>query len=174
MRRFWLFIPISLLLVLLVGFWLSLERGDKNDFALLDRSPFSFSVSSLEDSSVEYDMGVFSGKVSIVNFFASWCVPCVAEHPAISALARDGRFQMVGVNWKDERESAFAFLSEHGNPYDFVAYDFSGRTGIDWGLRGIPETYILDGDGVIRYHYVGAILDAAILAEIISVAESLL
>ncbi len=175
--RYWLFFPILVILFLLIIFWLFLWGGDNkqgSDYILLDRKPFSFSPQSLYDSEFFYDASIFTGRVSIVNFFASWCVPCIAEHGSLASLSRDGRFQVVGLNWKDKRASAISFLEEHGNVYDIVGYDFNGRTAIDWGLRGVPETFILDGDGVIRYHYVGAILSADTLAEIFFIAGSLL
>lgn len=95
------------------------------------------------------------GKVSVVNVFASWCAPCRQEHPLLEELAlRDG-FQMVGINYKDKAENARRFLGSLGNPYELVGADDNGRTAIDWGVYGVPETFIVDAEGTIRYKFIG-------------------
>ena len=101
----------------------------------------------------------FKGRVTILNVFASWCVPCRDEHPVLLTLANDKRFQLLGINYKDKPEHAAAFLGELGNPYAKVGADLNGRAGIDWGVYGVPETYVIGPDGVIRYKQVGP-LDA--------------
>ncbi len=95
------------------------------------------------------------GKVTVLNIFASWCGPCRDEHPVLMELAKDGRFQLIGVNYKDKPENAAAFLNELGNPFAKIGSDVSGRAGIDWGVYGVPETYVIGPDGVIRYKHVG-------------------
>lgn len=100
-------------------------------------------------------MADFKGRVTILNVFASWCVPCRDEHPVLLELSKDKRFQLIGMNYKDKPENAFAFLSELGNPFIKIGADISGRAGIDWGVYGVPETYIIGPDGVIRYKHVG-------------------
>ena len=100
-------------------------------------------------------MADFKGKVTILNVFASWCIPCRDEHPILLELSKDKRFQLIGLNYKDKPENASAFLSELGNPFTNIGADISGRAGIDWGVYGVPETYIIGPDGVIRYKHVG-------------------
>jgi cytochrome c biogenesis protein CcmG/thiol:disulfide interchange protein DsbE len=95
------------------------------------------------------------GKVSVVNVFASWCVPCRQEHPLLEDLARSGKVQMVGINYKDKAENARRFLGALGNPYDLVGADDRGRAAIDWGVYGVPETFIVDARGTIRYKFIG-------------------
>lgn len=95
------------------------------------------------------------GKVSVVNIFASWCVPCRQEHPLLEDLARSGRAQMIGINYKDKPENARRFLGALGNPYDLVGADDAGRAAIDWGVYGVPETFIVDAAGTIRYKFIG-------------------
>ncbi|EFO32673.1 thiol:disulfide interchange protein CycY [Roseibium sp. TrichSKD4] len=95
------------------------------------------------------------GKVSIVNVFASWCGPCRREHPLLEELAKQDGFQMIGINYKDKPENARRFLGSLGNPYDRVGSDPNGRAAIDWGVYGIPETFIVDATGTIRYKYIG-------------------
>ena len=97
------------------------------------------------------------GKVSIVNIFASWCVPCRQEHPQIVELASDSRIQMVGINHKDSTKNALAFLAELGNPYDMVGVDRAGRASIEWGVYGIPETFLVNREGRIIFKHVGPI-----------------
>jgi cytochrome c biogenesis protein CcmG, thiol:disulfide interchange protein DsbE len=101
----------------------------------------------------------FKGKVTVLNVFASWCAPCRDEHPVLMELAKDKRFQLIAINYKDKPESASAFLSVLGNPFTRIGADVSGRAGIDWGVYGVPETYVIGPDGIIRYKHVGP-LDA--------------
>jgi cytochrome c biogenesis protein CcmG/thiol:disulfide interchange protein DsbE len=103
------------------------------------------------------DTAMFSGKVSLVNVWASWCVPCHDEVPFLDALAKDGRVQMIGINYKDAADNARRFLNRYGNPFAASGQDSSGRTAIDWGVYGVPETYIVDRDARIAYKLVGPI-----------------
>ena len=97
------------------------------------------------------------GKVTLVNVFASWCVPCRQEHPMLKELAKDERLNMVGINYKDKSDNALRFLGELGNPYDAIGIDPNGKAAIDWGVYGIPETYLVGADGTIIYKKVGPI-----------------
>jgi cytochrome c biogenesis protein CcmG, thiol:disulfide interchange protein DsbE len=98
------------------------------------------------------------GKVTVVNVFASWCGPCRDEHPQIKALAADRRIAVIGINQKDEPANAIRFLETFGNPYAAVGADSNGRASIDWGVYGVPETFIVRGDGTIAFKKVGPIL----------------
>lgn len=95
------------------------------------------------------------GQVSVVNIFASWCAPCRQEHPLLEDLARLDKAQMIGINYKDKPENARRFLGTLGNPYDRVGADDKGRAAIDWGVYGVPETFIVDAAGTIRYKFIG-------------------
>ena len=92
----------------------------------------------------------------VVNFWASWCVPCVIEHPQLMRLARDG-VPVIGINYKDRAENARGFLARHGNPFIRLGQDEPGRVAIDWGLYGVPETYVIDRQGIIRWRWAGAV-----------------
>lgn len=94
-------------------------------------------------------------KVTLVNVWASWCVPCRQEHPLLMALARDERVNVVGINYKDDTPNALRFLTELGNPYAAVGVDPKGVAAIDWGVYGIPETYLLGKDGTIVFKQIG-------------------
>jgi cytochrome c biogenesis protein CcmG/thiol:disulfide interchange protein DsbE len=97
------------------------------------------------------------GQVTVVNFFASWCAPCVEEHPQIMALGRRDDIAVHGIAYRDEAGAAAAWLARHGDPYGDVGLDASGQHALNWGLTGVPETYILDAEGRIRYKYTGPI-----------------
>lgn len=95
------------------------------------------------------------GKLTLVNVFASWCVPCRQEHPILKSLAEDGRLNVVGINYKDRTDNALRFLGELGNPYNAIGVDPNGKSAIDWGVYGIPESYLVGPDGTILYKKVG-------------------
>jgi cytochrome c biogenesis protein CcmG, thiol:disulfide interchange protein DsbE len=103
------------------------------------------------------------GKVWILNVFASWCAACVIEHPRLlqlqNRLAAGNNVAMIGLAYKDHAEDSARWLQQHGNPYSQVALDLDGKTGIDYGVYGVPETFVIDADGVIRYRHVGPISD---------------
>jgi cytochrome c biogenesis protein CcmG/thiol:disulfide interchange protein DsbE len=101
------------------------------------------------------DSNEFAGKVTLVNVWASWCAPCREEHPVLMALAEDRRFQIAGLNYKDRSENARRFLGDLGNPYDAIGVDEAGRTAIDWGVYGVPETFLVGRDGKIQFKHVG-------------------
>jgi cytochrome c biogenesis protein CcmG, thiol:disulfide interchange protein DsbE len=100
------------------------------------------------------------GQVTLVNIFASWCAPCHAEHPFLMDLGKDSRFRIIGINQKDQPENARRFLGAKGNPYVAVGVDPNGRASIDWGVYGVPETFIVKGDGTIAYKLVGPLTEA--------------
>ena len=102
------------------------------------------------------------GRVSLVNVWASWCVPCRDEHPMLMALARDGRIRVLGLNYKDQPENARRFLGVHGNPFAAIGMDASGRAAIDWGVYGVPETFVVGPDGRILYKHVGPLTDQSV------------
>lgn len=103
--------------------------------------------------------------VKLVNFWASWCAPCRVEHPTLQALADEG-IPIFGVNYKDDPEKALAFLRDLGNPYAKVAADPSGRNALEWGVYGVPETYVIDGDGTILLRFAGPITQRSLAATV--------
>ncbi len=116
------------------------------------------------------DPTVFKGKVSVVNVWASWCVPCHDEAPLLTQLGQDKRLQMIGINYKDSADNARRFLGRYGNPFGMVGVDGNGRAAIEWGVYGVPETFIVGRDGTIVYKLVGAVtpdnIDSVLKAEI--------
>ncbi|MEM7170482.1 MAG: DsbE family thiol:disulfide interchange protein [Pseudomonadota bacterium] len=112
------------------------------------------------------------GEVVLVNFFASWCLPCQAEHPHLTALAAQMDIPLYGINHKDKTEHATAWLQRLGNPYDKIGVD-GGRALVDWGVYGLPETFVVDGDGQIRFHFRGPLDPKTVAEKFVPLIESL-
>ena len=116
------------------------------------------------------DPAILKGRISLVNVWASWCVPCHDEAPLLTRLAKDKRLQLVGINYKDTPDNARRFLGRYGNPFGVVGVDGNGRAAIEWGVYGVPETFIVGREGTILYTLVGPItpdnVDAVLKAEI--------
>jgi len=100
-----------------------------------------------------------TGKPVLVNFFASWCAPCLAEHPLFMRLRDREGATLIGVAWKNKREDAIPWLKRLGDPFKAAGLDLDGKTGLDWGLSGVPETYAIDGNGIVRLHFRGPITE---------------
>ena len=113
-----------------------------------------------------------AGDLTLVNVWASWCVPCRQEHPLLMQLAERGSVKVVGINYKDQPENALRFLGELGNPYEAVGVDASGRTAIDWGVYGVPESYLVDETGTIVYKKVGPFSEESFAEELLPAIES--
>jgi cytochrome c biogenesis protein CcmG/thiol:disulfide interchange protein DsbE len=112
------------------------------------------------------DSSAFTGRVTLVNVWSSWCVPCREEHPLLIELSRDSRFALAGMNYKDRPENARRFLGELGNPFREIGVDTTGRTAINWGVYGVPESYLIGKDGRILFKYVGPLTPEAIAREV--------
>jgi len=116
----------------------------------------------------------FKGKVTLLNVWASWCVPCHEEAPLLDRLSKDGRFQLVGINYKDAADNARRFLNRYGNPFAASGQDASGRASIDWGVYGVPETFVITRDGRIAYKLVGPITEANLKSALMPAIEKAL
>lgn len=112
-----------------------------------------------------------AGRLTLVNVFASWCVPCRQEHPILKELAKDERLTVVGINYKDRNDNALRFLGELGNPYDAIGVDPNGKAAIDWGVYGIPESYLVGPDGTILYKKVGPFDERSLTQELLPAIE---
>ena len=164
-RSIMMALPLVLFASLAALFWFRLGNGDPSRIpsALLGRpAPATVlpPVEGLVNNGAAVpglDPGAFKGKVSVVNVFASWCVPCHDEAPLLTAMARDTRFQVVGINYKDAPDNARRFLGRYGNPFSIVGADGNGRAGIEWGVYGVPESFIVGRDGKIAYKLVGPV-----------------
>src|SRR5690606_11545456 len=142
---------------------------------LIDEAAPEFSLDSIRGSDLpglsSADLG--GGEVALVNVFASWCLPCRAEHPIFMGLAEGDRVRIYGLNYKDAPEDDLAWLEELGNPYGAIGADEEGRTGIEWGISGVPETFIVDQEGTIRYRHVGPIHPVDLEKRILPILERL-
>ncbi|MEJ2326310.1 MAG: DsbE family thiol:disulfide interchange protein [Chromatiaceae bacterium] len=124
---------------------------------LIGRPAPKFTLPALEDPKVTISNADLTGKVSLVNVWATWCVSCRAEHKELMRLAKVDGVRILGLNYKDDREDAKRWLQIYGNPYVANAFDADGRVGIDWGVYGTPETFLVDRNGIIRYKQIGPI-----------------
>jgi cytochrome c biogenesis protein CcmG/thiol:disulfide interchange protein DsbE len=170
-RRLLIALPLLGFIALAVLFFRGLESGDPSRLpsALIGRPAPNLSLPALEGLMREnlqvpgLDPSNFQGRVTLVNVWASWCIPCRTEHPQLERLAADRRFQVVGINYKDTAENARRFLGRYGNPFVAVGVDSGGRAAIEWGVYGVPETFLIGRDGRILYKHVGPIIEENLL-----------
>jgi cytochrome c biogenesis protein CcmG, thiol:disulfide interchange protein DsbE len=165
--------PLVILVGLLAVFAVSLNRDPSLiQSVLIDKPAPQFSLAAVEGTGVPgFDTSALASEVTLVNVFASWCIPCRDEHPVLEALKQQTGVRLFGMNQKDAPENAVAFLRELGNPYDAIGADTTGRTSIDWGVYGVPETFIVDAGGVIRFKHVGPLTMDDIASEMIPAIE---
>lgn len=159
-------LPLMVFLALAAIFFRQLMSGEDVTVvpsALIGQKAPATNLPPLEGSGLPgLDTNALSGKVTLVNVFASWCAPCREEHPILLQLSRDTRFQIVGLNYKDQPENARRFLGELGNPFAAIGTDEKGRAAIDWGVYGVPETFVLGKDGTILLKHVGPLTPEAL------------
>ena len=113
------------------------------------------------------------GQVWLLNVWASWCAACLVEHPVLLELQRTGQTRIVGLNYKDEAQAAAAWLARHGDPYVLSVMDADGRVGIDYGVYGVPETFVIDKTGVIRYKHIGPLTREALAKDVLPLVQRL-
>lgn len=173
--RRWLFLaPVALFLVL-GGFFavgLSLDPS-KLPSALIGRTVPAFDLDAIPGRPPGLSAEDLRGEVAIVNVFASWCTACKQEHPYWMSLSESGVVPVHGLNYKDKAEDALAWLADLGDPYDHVGADTDGRVAIDFGVYGVPETFVIDRDGRIAYKHVGAIDRRSLEEDILPVVRRL-
>ena len=163
--RWLMALPLVVFAVLAAIFWFRLGSGDPSRIpsALIGRPAPQTALPALKGLNSNgaqvpgLDPSVFKGKVSVVNVWASWCVPCHDEAPLLTELGRDNRLQIVGINYKDSPDNARRFLGRYGNPFGIVGVDANGRASIEWGVYGVPETFVVGRDGAIVYKMVGPV-----------------
>jgi cytochrome c biogenesis protein CcmG, thiol:disulfide interchange protein DsbE len=153
MGRFWLPLAGFVVLAGFLGFGLTLNPREVPS-PLIGKPAPAFDLPTLAEPGRSFSVKETQGKVWLLNVWASWCTPCLEEHPLIVKLAKDG-VPVYGLNYKDKQDAAVAWLKRHGDPYVLSVVDASGRVGIDYGVYGTPETYLIDKQGVIRFKHVG-------------------
>ena len=177
-RRALYLLPL-LLFAVIAGYFLWGLASDRNPnlvpSALIDKPAPAFDLPPLEglDRPGLATADLQNGEVALVNFFASWCLPCRAEHPLLMGLAESGGVRVLGIAYRDKPEDARRWLGQYGNPYERVGVDDRGRTSIDFGVSGVPETFVIDREGRIRYQHIGPLMASDIEDKIVPLIESL-
>lgn len=170
MMRYVLFgLPLIALVALVAVFAFSINR-DPNlvRSVLIDKPAPVFAMAEVPGLGVPgFDTAALKGEVTVVNVFASWCIPCRDEHPVLTALKHATGVRLFGINQSDAPENARAFLAELGNPYDAVGADRDRRVSIDWGVYGVPETFVVDAEGVITFKHVGPLTPETVQLELL-------
>ena len=149
MRRLLILVPIIILVSLFALFGAMILRGDKGPrpSRLVGQSASSFSLEALQSGKI-VSLADYKGQPVVINFFASWCTPCRVEHPILMDMQAQG-ITIIGINYKDKPEAARAFIEQLGNPFTAIGQDQNGRTGIDYGITGVPETFVIGADGKV-------------------------
>jgi cytochrome c biogenesis protein CcmG/thiol:disulfide interchange protein DsbE len=167
-------VPLAIFMVLVAFLYRGLSLDPKRIPSPLVGKPMpEFSLPSLKDPAVTISTADFKGKVSVLNIWATWCVSCRAEHEVLLQLAQTNKVDIYGLNYKDERDKAKQWLAQLGDPYVANAFDADGRVGIDWGVYGAPETFIMDQQGIIRHKHIGPLTVDALNNEILPIIAEL-
>ena len=158
MKRLWFLIPLGAFLALAIVLAVGLKLDPREvPSPLIDKPAPKFALARLDDAAKTVRLDDLKGKVFILNVWASWCVACREEHPLLLDFAKKRVVPVYGLNYKDTRPDASAWLARFGNPYDASFFDEDGRVGLDFGVYGVPETFVVDGNGVIRMKHIGPI-----------------
>jgi cytochrome c biogenesis protein CcmG/thiol:disulfide interchange protein DsbE len=151
-------LPLALFVVLVAFLAVGLTRDPREvPSPLVNKPAPAFKVAQLAKADETFSPADLKGQVWMLNVWASWCVACRAEHPLLVEMSRSKIVPVIGLNYKDKREDGLKFLGQHGNPYTLSAMDLDGRVGIDYGVYGVPETFVIDKRGVIRHKQIGPI-----------------
>lgn len=177
-RRLLFLLPLLVFLALAAVFLMQLFSGRDTSLvpsALIGRDAPQTDLPPLEGMTLPgLSSNAFAGRITLVNVWGSWCLPCRQEHPLLMELARDERFVIAGLNYKDKPENARRFLGDLGNPYDAIGVDQNGRAAIDWGVYGVPETFLVGPEGRIRYKHVGPFTPESVQNDLMPEIEKLL
>ncbi|HEB99559.1 MAG TPA: DsbE family thiol:disulfide interchange protein [Thiotrichales bacterium] len=167
-------IPLGLFaaLVVLLGIGLTLNPREVPS-PLIGKPAPEFDLATVMDPNRRISRKSLLGKVYLFNVWASWCVSCRQEHPLLVELSRKGVVDIYGLNYKDQREDAQRWLNYYGNPYVASGADTDGRVGIDWGVYGVPETFVIDAKGMIRHKHIGPVTPEALEEEILPLVKKL-
>jgi len=163
---------IFIVLVVFLGIGLTLNPREIPS-PLIDKPMPIFSLPQLKESDKTLSSNDFLSKVSLLNVWASWCVACRSEHPVLLDLSRTGVVNIYGLNYKDKREEALRWLDYYGDPYTKNIHDLSGKLGIDFGVYGVPETFIIDQKGIIRYKHIGPITEDILKNKLLPLVKQL-
>ena len=163
---------IFIVLVIFLGIGLTLDPREVPS-PLIDKPMPVFSLNQLKETDQKLGSSDFINEVSLLNVWASWCVACREEHPILIDLAKSGVINIYGLNYKDEREDALRWLDYFGDPYAKSGHDLDGMVGLDYGVYGVPETFIIDRKGIIRYKHIGPVTDDILKNKLMPFIEKL-
>ncbi|HWH83559.1 MAG TPA: DsbE family thiol:disulfide interchange protein [Burkholderiaceae bacterium] len=167
-------VPLGVFALLVVALGFGLRRDPKLlPSVLVGRPAPAFALQQLARPGERVTQSDLRGQVVLLNVWASWCVACREEHVTLLALARDRSVPVYGLNYKDTRDEALKVLEKEGNPYVMTLFDADGRTGIDYGVYGVPETFVIDRQGIVRYKHVGPITEQALHGTILPLVARL-
>ncbi|MDT3677723.1 MAG: DsbE family thiol:disulfide interchange protein [Burkholderiaceae bacterium] len=174
MRALRFIVPVAVFAVIA---WFLLAGLDRNPreipSPLIGKPAPDFSLPVTHDLARTWSPQALRGKVWLLNVWGSWCAACQVEHPVLNDLARSGEIPIIGLAWKDMPENSIAWLRKLGNPYSVVVSDVQGRVGIDYGVYGAPETFLIDGAGIIRYKHVGPVTPELLQQKLLPLAREL-
>lgn len=167
-------IPLALFLVIAAFLFAGLDLNPREvPSPLVGKAAPAFDLPVLHQPDKRFTPADMKGKPWMLNVWASWCVTCRDEHPVLVALAKQDVIPILGLNYKDQPEDARRWLKQFGDPYVFSVMDAEGRVGIDYGVYGVPETYIIDGAGVIRLKHIGALTPEIVSAKILPLLKAM-
>lgn len=172
MKRFLLPLAIFMALLLFLGVGLRLNPREIPSPFIGKPAP-TFTLTQLSEPNKAISPQDMLGKVWLLNVWASWCVSCRQEHPVLMDFSKQGVVPIIGLNYKDNREEGLGWLRQFGNPYQLSAFDGSGRVGIDYGVYGVPETFLIDKKGVIRLKHVGPVTPEVIAEKLLPLIKEL-
>lgn len=172
MMRFLLPLAAFIVLIIFLGVGLTLNPRQVPS-PLVDKPAPVFRLQQLYDTNKTLSSEENLGKVWMLNVWASWCVACRDEHPVLVELSKLGIVPIYGLNYKDQRDTALQWLKQFGNPYEISIVDADGRVGIDYGVYGVPETYVIDKQGIIRYKHIGPVTIESLKNKILPLIKEL-
>lgn len=172
MTRYLVPLGVFLALVVFLGIGLGLNPREVPS-PLINRQAPAFDLPQLHETGRRFGPADLRGRVWLLNVWASWCVSCRQEHPVLVDLAKTGVVPIYGLNYKDKRDEALRWLQQWGDPYTLSIMDSEGRTGIDYGVYGVPETYVIDKAGVIRYKQIGPLTPEIVREKILPLVRKL-
>lgn len=166
-------LPLVVLVGLVAVFALNIDRDPSLvRSVLIDKPAPQFVLAAVAGTGREgFDTAALTGEVTVVNVFASWCIPCRDEHPLLTRLKAEAGVRLYGINQRDQADNAAKFLAELGNPYDRIGADTDNRVSIDWGVYGVPETFVVNAKGIITYKHVGPISPESLEKDVLPAIE---
>ncbi|MCC6195394.1 MAG: DsbE family thiol:disulfide interchange protein [Burkholderiales bacterium] len=174
MKSLRLLLPLAVFIVIVVFLWQGLSRDPREvPSPLIGKPAPAFELPKLHESGQKLSTADMKGQVWLLNVWASWCVSCRIEHPLLVELAKANVVPVVGLNYKDRNDAGIAWLRQYGDPYKLSVVDADGRVGIDWGVYGVPETFVVDKSGIIRYKQIGPITAEALQQKILPLVREL-